>query len=169
MKSLEGVPQWPRTRDSSLFWVASTSGRSSEAVSRWTPSESITVPSVKTCSNMPNWLPSFDRPKAIRVTSGSAVVTALLKRGRGVSRGWPSCDRERSGVDGPSDEIGPAAGVRFGVRDAALPEGKNEPPVPMSPKDDEGACVPGNPDWLALVEFADDVEDEDDDEFPPSR
>jgi len=111
----------------------------------------------------------------MRVKSGSAVVTALLTRGRGLSRGWPSCERERSGVDGPSDEIGPPAGVGFGVRDAALPEGKNEPPVPMSPKADEGAWLPGNPDWPALVEFADDVDDDvdddddDDDELPPSR
>src|SRR5271166_2839848 len=170
MKSLEGVPQWPRTRDSSLFWVASTSGRSSEALSRWTPSESITVPSVKTCSNMPNWLPSFDRPRATRVKSGSAVVTALLTRGRGLRRGWPSCVPERSGVDGPSDETGPSPVVGFGMRDAALPGGKNEPPLPMSPKADEGAWLPGNPDWPALVEFSDGVDDVDDDEeLPTSR
>ena len=118
----------------------------------------------------------------MRVKSGSAVVTALLTRGRGLRRGWPSCERERSGVDGPSDEIGPPAGVGFGVRDAALPGGKNEPPLPispkadegawlLSPKADEGAWLPGNPDWPALVEFADDVDDvdDDDDELPPSR
>src|SRR5271165_1577386 len=69
---------------------------------------------------MPNWLPSFDRPRA--------------------------------------------------TRDAALPGGKNEPPLPMSPKADEGAWLPGNPDWPALVEFSDGVDDvDDDDELPTSR
>ena len=67
-------------------------------------------------------------------------------------------------MDGPSDEVGPPAGVGFGVRDAALPGGKNEPPLPMSPKADEGAWLSGNPDWPALAEFADDVDDVDDDE-----
>src|SRR5208282_327741 len=114
MKSLEGVPQWPRTRDSSLFWVASTSGRSSEALSRWTPSESITVPSVKTCSNMPNWLPSFDRPKAMRVKSGSAVVTAVLTRGRGRSPDWPALVEFADDVadDDDDDELPPSRNSR---------------------------------------------------------
>jgi hypothetical protein len=39
----------------------------------------------------------------------------------------------------------------------------------MSPKADEGAWLSGNPDWPALAEFADDVDDVDDDELPPSR
>jgi hypothetical protein len=118
---------------------------------------------------MPNWLPSFDRPKAMRVKKGSAVVTALLTRGRGLRRGWPSWEGERSGVDGPSDEIGPTAGVGYGARDGAPLAGKNEPPVPMSPKADEGAGLPGNPDWPALVEFADADDEDADDEVPPSR
>ena len=40
----------------------------------------ITVPSANTWRNMPNWLPSFDRPSVMRVTSGSASVAARLTR-----------------------------------------------------------------------------------------
>ena len=53
----------------------------------WTPSESMTVPSAKICRNMPNWLPSLERPRANFVKTGSAVVTAGLTRGLGATRG----------------------------------------------------------------------------------
>src|SRR4051794_22138599 len=54
---------------------------------RCVPSLSSTVPSAKTWRNMPNWVPSSERPSETRVTSGSDSVAALLTRGRGTIRG----------------------------------------------------------------------------------
>ena len=65
---------------------------------RWcTPSESMTVPSAKIWRNIPNWLPSLERPRASRVKSGSAAGDRGLTRGLGESRcaGPAAADRRR--------------------------------------------------------------------------
>ena len=72
------APQCPWTRPSSPDCTVSTMGFRSARRIWWTPSESMTVPSAKTWRNMPNWLPSLERPSASRVRTGSADVTAEL-------------------------------------------------------------------------------------------
>ena len=58
---------------------------------------------------------------------------------------------------------GPPAGVGFGTRDAVLPVGKNELPVPSRRRLTRAAGLPDTRTRTALAEFADDVDDDDDD------
>src|SRR5215471_6540561 len=112
-KSLPGAPQWPLSRYSSPDCTASNTGLNSPDRMRWTPSASITVPSLKICKDIANWLPSFERPIATRVNRGSAVVTGALVRGLGAKRGIGPVEFT-GGVDGgaPNDPFSPGvAGV----------------------------------------------------------
>src|SRR5882724_8756276 len=78
----------------------------------------MTVPSAKTWSSIPNWLPLSERPSEIRVTSGSASVIGLLIRGFGVTRGV-IVDEPPGKVDGRvlrhGSPVNPRAGLTAGV------------------------------------------------------
>jgi hypothetical protein len=110
----------------------------------------------------------LDLPSAIRVTSGSAEVTALVTLARGASRGEAVDEPGRSGVDGPSGEIGPLAGVGLGPVECVA-GGTKLLPVPMSPYREVADPLPEAPDRPVLPGDDGNDDDEDDDEFPPSR
>lgn len=87
---------------------------------------------------MPKVLPSFDLPRANRVRSGSAVVTACETRDRGVSRS-AGPDDDAGGVSGrPLKLLSGAGGVGDGGVGcpAELPPGGS-----VSPKFEAGGVV----------------------------
>src|SRR5438067_13834303 len=74
------------------------------------------VPSAKTWRNMPNALPSLERPRASRVRTGSADVIAGLTRGLGVTRGAGPVLADKGGVSGSPPKVG--SGARAVVAEA---------------------------------------------------
>src|SRR5690349_1284389 len=100
----------------------------------------MTVPSAKTWRDMPKLLPSFERPSANRVSTGSAVVTAELTRGRGVSRSAGPPLADRAGVSGnpPKEDTGADDPTEEPPGGRALPYDPTEEPP-------EGRALPFDP------------------------
>ena len=122
MKSFEGVPQWPRTRASSPFWIASTIGRRSAAAE---PVNSFGVDHGAVGEDLKE---HAELAAVIRAAQGHAGQERV-GRGHGTADAragrqawWNSPEPETSGVDGSVRDRS-AGRSRAGARDDVVAGG----------------------------------------------